>query len=384
MPLPRPSAFLANITLAVLVLALAEAEFAAGEITGPIWLGVAGGIVLSVPLLWVRRQPWPVLIVVFAVIVATRLLSLEQRNFLDEQVAGTVAVYGLANQVPLRQALAGLAYALVMVALSAIQQGVFNYGWAWLFLGATFLAARAMRSRRILIEQLRATTRDLAVSRDENAQAAVAAERVRIARELHDVVAHAVGVIVVQAGGAERMVEADPPRARRSMVAIQDAGRQALTELRSMLEVLRPDDPARATLTPQPGLADLDELAGSLRTAGLAIRLSREGEARTLPSGLDLAAYRIVQEALTNVLKHANTTTAEVAVRYRHDGVEVEIIDDGPGPAGQDHTARTRHGLIGMRERAALYGGDFDAGPRQEGGYAVRATLPSAAMAVER
>jgi signal transduction histidine kinase len=234
-----------------------------------------------------------------------------------------------------------------------------------LFFFGPFLTGLAIRARR---------TREgvLVRERDERARAAVAEERGRIARELHDVVAHAISVVVLQARGARHALDHDPPEARRAIDAIERTAAQALAEMRRLLEILRDDD--AASLAPQPSLAHLDALTDEVRRAGLAVEVNVEGHARELAAGVDASAYRIVQEALTNVLKHAGRATAVVTVRYLPDEVELEVADDGSGPGGGNGGG---HGLIGMRERAAVFGGTVEAGARSEGGYAVRARLPS-------
>jgi signal transduction histidine kinase len=199
----------------------------------------------------------------------------------------------------------------------------------------------------------------------------VGEERRRIARDLHDVVAHAVGVMTVQAGAARLVLEDDPSRAREPLLAVEQAGRQALGELRRLLGILRRDEREPA-LRPQPGLAALQELAAQAERAGLPVELIFEGAPARLPAGLDLAAYRIVQEALTNTRKHAGPARARVAVRYAPEALELEITDDGR-PAANGGSG---HGLIGMRERVALYGGQLDAGPRPQGGFTIHAHLP--------
>lgn len=222
------------------------------------------------------------------------------------------------------------------------------------------------RERRL---QLAERERDLA------AREAVVAERARIARELHDVVAHSVSVMVVQAQAGPRLL-ADPEQARTVFASIEKTGREALHELRRLLGVLRGPEQQAAT-APQPGLASLEALLDQLREAGLRVDLRIEGEPAQLPPGVDLSAYRIVQEALTNTLKHAGRAEAEVIVRYQPTLLELEILDNGIGP----HTRvnGSGHGLVGMRERAALYGGTLEAGGRNGHGFAVRARLPLAA-----
>jgi signal transduction histidine kinase len=221
------------------------------------------------------------------------------------------------------------------------------------------------RDRRI---QLAERERDLA------AREAVVEERARIARELHDVVAHGVSVMVVQAQAGPRLL-ADPDQARGVFSAIETTGREALVELRRLLGVLRGGDDDAAT-APQPGLDSLASLVEQLREAGLRVDVRTEGEPTELPPGVDLSAYRIAQEALTNTLKHAGRAEAEVIVRYHTTVLELEILDNGVGP--NTRVNGSGHGLVGMRERVALYGGTLEAGSRNGHGFAVRARLPLA------
>jgi signal transduction histidine kinase len=208
--------------------------------------------------------------------------------------------------------------------------------------------------------------------RDLVAREAVVEERARIARELHDVIAHHVSMIVLQAGAERRVLNGENASTREVLETVERTGRSALTEMRRLLGMLRADtnDP----LTPQPRLTDLPILVGQLRAAGLPVDLRVEGEARELPVGIELSAYRIVQEALTNALKHAGNAKASVNIRYGSDSLELEIADDGV--ESSPPVASGGHGLLGMRERVALYGGRLDAGRRPGGGFAVRVVLP--------
>jgi signal transduction histidine kinase len=202
--------------------------------------------------------------------------------------------------------------------------------------------------------------------------AAIAEERARIARELHDVVAHSISFMVLQARGGRRIFQSDPADARQAFAIIERTGHQALEEMRRLLGMLRQSD-EKLPLAPQPSLGDLGSLVDQVRAAGLPVQLAVEGEARELPAGVDLSAYRIVQEALTNALLHAGPASARVLVRYRRDDLELEITDDGPGTG--DGSA-PGYGLIGMRERVSVYGGELSAGRRPEGGYALLVRLP--------
>jgi signal transduction histidine kinase len=207
---------------------------------------------------------------------------------------------------------------------------------------------------------------------EEAAKRALADERLRIAQELHDVVAHSMGVIAVQAGVGAHVIDTDPPEAKKSLDAISTTSRATLTEIRRLLGVLRAD--GDAGYEPAPGLADLDRLVTDLDGAGLAVDVQFEGDRHDLPPGVDLTAYRIVQEALTNVLKHAGPAAATVTVGYEPDAVRIEVVDDGRGVNGR--ASGGGHGLVGMRERVAVYGGTLETGPRVGGGFRVAARLP--------
>jgi signal transduction histidine kinase len=218
--------------------------------------------------------------------------------------------------------------------------------------------------------------RRIAEDRERAARDAVAAERARIARELHDVVAHAMSVMVVQAGAARTALGREPATAEGALRLIEEVGRDGLGEMRRLIGLLRPDDPS--DLAPQPDLAHLDELLGTMRHAGLQVEALVEGDPRGLPRGVELTAYRVVQEALTNVLRHAGESHARVLLRFSEDALEVEVFDDGLGPP-REGTTLGGHGLIGMRERVELFGGSLETGPRPGGGFEVRARLPAGA-----
>jgi signal transduction histidine kinase len=205
----------------------------------------------------------------------------------------------------------------------------------------------------------------------------VTAERTRIARELHDVVAHSVSVMVVQAGAARKVLDKQPERASQAMASIESTGRQSLNELRRLLGMLRQADGEATGRAPQPSIEHVETLVAQTREAGLPVTLEIEGFPRTLAPGVDLSAYRIVQEALTNTMKHAGPAHAEVRLCYGGEFLEVIITDDGRGADGEHATgANGGHGLVGMQERVSLFGGELHAGNRAGGGFTVRATLP--------
>jgi signal transduction histidine kinase len=235
-----------------------------------------------------------------------------------------------------------------------------------------------IRTRRAYLAELEARATRLEREREEKAEREVIEERTRIARELHDVIAHNVSVMVVQASAGEELFDADPERARESLSSVAATGRAALTELRRLLGVIRVEESDRpaASYTPQPGMEYLDELVRQVRETGLAVGLSVLGEPRELPEGVGLCAYRIVQEALTNTLRHAKASEAHVSVRYAPDALELQVLDDGRGAPATNGGPGTGHGLIGMRERVALFGGELSARSRPDQGYEVRARIP--------
>jgi signal transduction histidine kinase len=250
-----------------------------------------------------------------------------------------------------------------------------DFFWTTLILSIFWFFGVALGSRSAQARELR--ERVEAAEREHRlaAERAASEERSRIARELHDVVAHSVSVMVVQASGVRRLLHDDQERERDALLSVEQIGREALTEMRRMLGVMRTGDAKPADLAPQPGLRHLERLVAQVEEAGLPVTLRIEGERPELSAGIDLSAYRIVQEGLTNALKHAKGSHAEVVVRYGDDGVEVEISDDGAGVNGSGPRSEG-HGLVGMRERVALYGGVLEAGPRDGGGFVLRAQLP--------
>jgi signal transduction histidine kinase len=237
----------------------------------------------------------------------------------------------------------------------------FSWG-AGVFVGRRSAHAREMteRARRLELEQ------------QETAERAVAEERQRIARELHDVIAHSVSVMTVQTGAVRRLLRPDQEKERRALETVEATGREALTEMRRLVGLLR-DQGAMPEFSPQPGLGTMPDLLDTVRSAGLPVELAVEGTPYELPPGVDLAAYRVVQEALTNALKYGGTAHAWVSLRWREDELELEVANDGKGDGAGSGGG---HGLAGMRERVSLYGGTVDSGPREGGGYIVRARLP--------
>jgi signal transduction histidine kinase len=263
--------------------------------------------------------------------------------------------------------------ALTVMALSSEEliagDVIFPSTFGMLFL----LAGRAVRSRSRLTAELHEAAVRADEARATESDRAVADERRRIAREMHDVVAHSVSMMVVQAGGARRILERDPARAVAAAELIERTGRDALSEMRALLGVLHAEE--HSEYAPQPTLRELDALVERARSAGVPVEVTVEGERRELPAGLDLAAYRVVQEALTNVVKHAGGAPTEVSVHYRADAVEVRIADRGNGSLSAP-LGSSGHGLVGMRERVRMYGGELQAGRRRGGGFEVQVLLP--------
>jgi signal transduction histidine kinase len=345
---------------------------------GPLWFDVLAVIGFTAPLLARRRFPLKAPLSIFVV--------LGSISFVDKMLVPSIFVSFVAALAGLvligmyqdrARAVAGLVavqgIALVVGHNDPTQKGgdyvflaiVFTVAWTVGFgLGGKFREVDEAKERAIRAER----------EREEQARLAVADERARIARELHDVVGHSVSVMTVQASAVRRLLEADQEKEREALLVVERTGREALAEMRRMVGVLRRPEEAPA-LAPQPSLEQLDRLVEQAREAGLPVELRVEGAPVQLPAGVDLTAYRLVQEGLTNALKHARAEHAEVLVRYRDGHVELTVSDDGAGGGDGD---KGGHGLVGMRERVSVYGGELEAGPRPEGGYRLRATLPIA------
>jgi len=287
--------------------------------------------------------------------------------------------YALAVWTDTREFVIGCGAVAAMSALAQLgPDGSFDNGvfFTVVPLVAMLIARRAVRDRQLRAEALEARAELLEREQELRANEAVAEERARIARELHDLVAHNVSVMVVQAGAERHALGEDQASTRATLASIEQAGRQALTEARRLLGMLRRKGD-HEELEPQPSVDQIDLLIEQVERAGLSVTLEVEGERVPLPAGVDLCAYRIVQEGLTNALKHAGPARAEVHLRYAPRALEVEVRDDGRG-ATQVNGDGAGHGLIGMRERVALYGGALQTGPREGGGFEIRAQLPLA------
>ncbi|MEU8246520.1 histidine kinase [Nonomuraea sp. NPDC048916] len=293
-------------------------------------------------------------------------------------MAGLVLLYSVASYRGLAMALGALTLSIVVYVVSAVAGPIAGTRWsdhlvAAVVLVAVWGAGRSLRLRRAYLEELKQRAARLERAHAADTRAARAEERSRIARELHDVVAHHVSVMTVQASAARRVLASDPELAHEALSAIEHTGRMALTEMRNIVGVLRTD--ARAELGPQPGMRDLPALVEQMREAGLETRLTIGGEPGPIPAGVDLAAYRLVQEGLTNSLRHAGAgARAVVTVRHEPHELDVRVEDDGRG--GGPLPGGPGHGLVGIRERVALYGGFLSIGPRSGGGFEVRARFP--------
>jgi signal transduction histidine kinase len=322
----------------------------------------------TVPLAWRRKRP----LVVLAIVVVSSSIASFYGATRAEAIALLIALYSVGAHCDRRVAVrAGLAALIVLFFPLTLNTdhgflvGIFQLGslaLGWMF--GAYLGELRGRAARVRHEQ------------ENEKRRAVAEEQARIARELHDVMAHSVSVMVVQAAAAEDVFDSRPEQARTALRSIESTGREALAEIRRVLDVVRPLD-GEPELTPQPALSRLDELIEQVRAAGLPVVLRVEGAQSEVPAGVDLSAYRIVQEALTNTLKHAEATQATVVLRYRPGELALEVSDDGRGARPESNGGSAR-GLIGMRERVALYGGEMVAGHRADGGggFEIRARFP--------
>jgi len=349
-------------------------------------LAVVLVVAQTVPLVWRRRHPLATSVVVGAACMAYGLAPLPD---LVTNVApgGLVALYSMAAYCSRRTAaIVGAVTGVVVLAAllpTQAEADFLDYLLVYLLLGSAWMLGDLARTQRAYTAQLEDQAVRLERERELESRRAVAEERARIARELHDVIAHNVSMMVVQAEAGPVVVERDPARAVAAFDSIATTGRQALGEMRRLLGVLREGDQT-PVLAPQPGIGQLPELVERVRQAGVPVELVVEGEPAPLPPGVDLSAYRIVQEALTNTVKHAGPSRARVRVRYGERHLELEVTDDGHGPGdsngrsggGNGRSGGQGQGLIGMRERAGLFGGRLEAGPRPGGGFAVLAHLP--------
>jgi signal transduction histidine kinase len=330
-------------------------------------VGIPLAVATCLPLLWRRQQPLPVLALVTAASVANAFAYSTLAPF-----AAALAVYTVASSLPRRRAFVSTGSTALL--LLAVGGATVNSGQllpdAFLF-AAAWAIGDSLGARRAYTRELEEKADRLERERETEAARAVAEEQTRIGRELHDVIAHSLSVMVVQAAAANDVFDARPERARDALREIEATGRSALGELRRLLGAVRDGD---TDFAPPPGLEQLDALVAQVRSAGLEVSVTVEGTPRTLPIAIDLSAYRIVQEALTNTLKHAHATHVGVELRFADDALDIAVRDDGRGNGGS--TAGTGSGLVGMRERVVTYGGTLETGPAPGGGFAVAARLP--------
>ncbi len=333
--------------------------------------GIALALVQTLPLLVRRRFPLPVLAAVLAALIVTHFAL----DVLPLFALG-VAVYTVASHTERRIALSAALLTLLVLLIPPIHHGGGggareSFVHVIIFAAAAWILGDNVRTKRAYYRELEERAERLEREKEEGTRRAAAEEKARIARELHDVIAHSVSVMVVQAAAAGDVFEKQPERAREALSSIEESGRSALTELRRLLGIVRSDE--HSSREPQPGLAALEELVEQIRATGLEVELKREGELGELPAGVDLSAYRIVQEALTNTLKHAQATRARVRLGRSKEELTIEVADDGAGPVEESTNG---HGLIGMQERVALLAGVLEAGPGESGGFVVKARFP--------
>jgi signal transduction histidine kinase len=373
--------------LDVLVVVLAVwgvADAAAHPVTydgydkGPDWFVWIAPAMMALPLLGRHRWPFMAPAATFFFAAAGSFVSGEAVvDGAPQFLTVMLAAFLLGSTEPL---LAGVGFSLMVGTVALVDANMREFEWGDFFfpvlIFGTAMAAGHLNHRREQgVAAALERARELEAELDDAARRAVDEERQRISRELHDVIAHSVSVMTVQAGAVRRLLLPEQERERAALEAVEETGRQALTEMRRLVGMLRESDPEQAAeLAPQPGLRTLELLLGAVREAGLPVDLQVEGEARELAPGVDLSAYRIVQEALTNALKHAGPAHAWVTLRWSTHELELEIANDGEtSPNGQG----AGHGLAGLHERVAIYGGEFISGPRPGGGYLVRARLPT-------
>ena len=366
-----------DLVFVAVVFLIIEFEVAfAAAIEGPRVLNalVLGAVALS--LLWRRSRPFLTLVFVLGGLTLSSALLTPPPDTFAAVATLIASCYAAGAHGEGRSALLGLALAVVAVTTLAVIYDPGDIFWPVAFFCVVpWLVGRTMRNQTLLARELAEKAERAEHARAEDERRAIAAERSRIARELHDVLAHSLSVMVVQSGAARRIVERDPERAAQAAELVRQTGREALVELRHLFGPVRRGE--GEALSGPPSITRIEDLARRARTAGVAVELTVEGEPVDLPTGVDLTAYRVVQEALTNTLKHAGKARAVVTVTYEPDEVVVSVRDDGGARDGGALDDSGGYGLVGMRERVALYGGLLEAGPSEDGGFAVRARLPT-------
>ncbi len=367
-----------DAVVAVALVAGVVAVAAAWKHHGPLTLLAAAASCATVA--WRRRVPAAATAVAVVSITAAGVGSHGAHTTIEPIAA--VLDYYMLGRLSIQRGRPKVDAVLLVAAVAVIvivggNPGVVEVATQWTpFVGVPFAAGRAVGSRAALTRELQANAQRLEREQQERARHAAAEERNRIARELHDVVAHGVSVMVIQTQAARRVAVTDREAARDALSSVQSCGRDALMEMRRMIGVLRHGDEELAGAT-APALSQLGALITRARAAGLPVELRIDGEARELSPGLDLVAFRVVQEALTNAIKHAGPARALVRVTFTTGALELDISDTGRGPALADgDTDATGQGLVGMRERLVLYGGELQAGRARGGGFRVRARIP--------
>lgn len=361
------------------VLALGLLAFAFAELTGlpqlPRTIVVPAAIAMTVPLLWRRRSPLFVVVIVVGAFAVQTLLGIPDNAQLASLAAILVACFSLGAHAPRTRAVVGVLFALASTGLTVALEPVpaaADFGFVGLVVGGAWAVGRLVRARTHESHAHQRRADELAAASEERARLAAEGERRRIARELHDIVAHSLSLMVVQAGGAEQIVRTDPDRAAAALGTIQATGRQALIEMKRLLGLLREPE-GEQELRPQPHLDHLAVLVEQVRAAGVPVELRVEGPRRPLGEGVESSVFRVAQEALTNVMKHASGAQVDIRLHYGDDELRLEITNDGPDMPHMDGAGR---GLVGMRERTELLDGELEAGPRTEGGFRVHARFP--------
>ncbi|TAM90836.1 MAG: sensor histidine kinase, partial [Jatrophihabitans sp.] len=366
----RPSRTDLLVAAAVLVVAVVEVTLN-GEIS-PTAAALPCEIALAVVLLWRRVAPLAVVGVVAIVQVVEAAAGVPLEQPVVPLLASVIAIYALITCADTVHAAVGAVIGLAAVGIETLLQhkGFGNFAFAAVFIGGAILVGRTVAHRTQQTVHLQHKADTLERNAEASARAAAEAaqvERARIARELHDVIAHSLSVMVVQAGAAEQVMARDADRARAAIAAVQATGRDALAEMAHLVGMLR-EDSGELGLAPQPGLADVSQLVDQARCDGLGVELHVEGEERPLPPGPALSLYRVVQESLTNVRKHAAGAQASVRLTYSARGIDADVCDTGPAQHTGNGLPSGGHGLIGMRERVALYGGTLAVGSHPDGG----------------
>lgn len=368
-------------TLAVLGLCELYVRSLKADFHGPRALNVVLVMLIASPVAWRRRAPLAALVLYWipAQVWLDAVYSAHSNLPIEPFLVLLILVYGAASVVESRAhvalaALVAALYASELALLVAGLKGLGNVVPGLVFVGLAYVLGRGARRRRAREALLERQTVVLTAERESFVRRAVVEERDRIARELHDVIAHCVSVVIVQAGAAQRLLERDPAAAARALETIRTAGGDALDELRRLLDLMRETGSTGASTEPQPGIERLDALIDQTRATGIPVDYRVDGPPRELPPGLDLTVYRVVQEALTNIRKHAGPANARIHLRFSPNGLDLVVADDGNG-TGRPANG-TGHGLIGMQERVALYGGTLSSGPRTAGGYEISARIP--------